>query len=100
MDEEVAQQILDSPASALRVFQDIDWYNSTALPYEEGVRKGDKRLLGKKIAVIEAYGTLSAKVKSHSAEMCRLRNVKNDTSEEDVLRDDVEMDWSGKKDEL
>ncbi len=100
MDETVARQILDCPAKAPKIFQDSNWYNSTEVPYEEGVKMGDARLLGRKIAVVEAYGTLHAKVKSHSAEMYRLRIVKKDTSDEDVLRDDAEMGKSRNKDEL
>jgi len=32
MDEAVAQQILDNPEIALKIFQGIDWYSSTVLP--------------------------------------------------------------------
>lgn len=57
MKEDVAQRILDNPATASKAFREIDWYNSTALPYKEGIATGDPRLIGKKFAVNKAHGT-------------------------------------------
>lgn len=76
MDEAVGQNVLDAPVEeAVKILKDVNWYNATALSYKEGLRKGDERLLGKKLGKIAAYGTLTATVKSHSVEMFRLRSV-------------------------
>lgn len=75
MAEEVAQKVLDAPVDeAVKLLKDAHWYNATTLSYKEGLKKGDKRLLGKKIGKITPGGTLTAMVKSHSAEMFRLRS--------------------------
>lgn len=92
MANDVAQRILDNPTTASTIFREVDWYNSTAQSYKDGIEKGDPRLMGKKFAVIKAHGSLSVKVKAHSAEMFRLRNMEKDTSGEDVVRDDAEKD--------
>jgi alpha-galactosidase len=76
MDEDVAQAVLDaSEDKALALLKEANWYNATALPYKDGVKKEDSRLLGNKIGKIEPGGTLIAKVKRHSVEMFRLRSV-------------------------
>lgn len=76
MDTALAQKILDAPVGKLeKLFKDANWYNSTELPYKEGLKNSDTRLLGKKVSVIAPGGTLTATVKRHSAEMFRLRSV-------------------------
>jgi alpha-galactosidase len=76
MDNAVAKKILDAPAEKLTsLFMEVDWYNSTKVPYKDGLKNGDPRLLGKKISKISPGGSLTAKVKRHSAEMYRLRSV-------------------------
>ncbi len=96
MDDATAQNILNTPPGTIaKALQDIDWYNATALPYADGLANSDKRLLGKKIGVIEPKGSLSAMVKRHSAEMFRLRSPNRDVVEENEVRDDLE-----EKDEL
>lgn len=76
MEEKVAQKILDAPVDeAVKLLKDANWYNSTALSYKEGLQKSDERLLGKKIGKIAPGGNLTTMVKSHSAEMFRLRSV-------------------------
>ena len=76
MQEKTAQAILDAPvAKALALLQDANWYNATALPYKDGLKNGDQRLLGKKVGMIEPGGTLTAKVKRHSSETFRLRSL-------------------------
>jgi alpha-galactosidase len=76
MDDVVAQKVLSAPVGeAIQLLRDANWYNATATSYQEGLKKGDERLLGKKIGIINPGGTLSARVKSHSAEMFRLRSA-------------------------
>lgn len=76
MDNALAQKILDADtASALKLLEQANWYNSTALPYKEGLKNGDERLLGKKVGSIEKGGKLSKKVKKHAAEVFRLKSV-------------------------
>jgi len=79
MDATVAQRILDASADdAGKILREIDWYNSTALPYEEGLKKRDTRLLGKKVAgLVSNGGTMSTRVKMHSVEIFRLSRVEN-----------------------
>lgn len=76
MDNILGQKILDADVNQLgTLFKDANWYNSTELPYKDGLKKSDPRLMGKKIGKIAPGGSLSAKVKKHSAEMFRLRSV-------------------------
>lgn len=76
MDIGLAQKILDAPLEKLEgLFKEANWYNSTALPYKEGLKRSDPRLLGKKKGIISPEGSLTAKVKKHSAEIYRLRSV-------------------------
>jgi len=79
MDATVAKKILDASADdAGKILREIGWYNSTALPYEEGLKKRDPRLLGKKIGgVVSNGGTMSTRVKMHSVEIFRLSRVEN-----------------------
>jgi alpha-galactosidase len=86
MDDEVAQQVFDATRDE-EFKKDANWYNVTAMPYKQGLKNGDERLLGKKVSKIAAGGTLATMVKSHSAEMFRLRSLsgvkrKVDTKEE------------------
>jgi alpha-galactosidase len=76
MDDKLAQKILDAPEDkAVNLLEQANWYNSTALSYKEGLKKGDERLLGKKIGKIEAGGTFTANVKKHAVEMYRLKSL-------------------------
>lgn len=76
MDNSLAQKILDASEDKLeKLFKDANWYNSTEIPYKEGLKNNDPRLLGKKTGKIAAGGSLTVKVKRHSAEMFRLRSV-------------------------
>ena len=74
MDSETAQKILDAsnPEAASTLFKDVDWYNSTEIPYKQGLQDKDARLLGKKIGTISPKGSLKLKVKKHSVQMLRL----------------------------
>lgn len=74
MSEAVAQEIIESPNDSAKILTKINWYNSTALPYKEGIEKGDTRLLGKKVQTLAPRSSLSKKVKRHSAKMFRLRS--------------------------
>jgi alpha-galactosidase len=76
MDIETAQKILDAEddlRSCEQLLKEANWYNSSVMSYEEGIKAGDSRLLGKKSSSIAAGGTLSVLVKRHSAEVFRLR---------------------------
>ena len=79
MEDGVAQKILDSssPSKANMVITDAGWYNSTAVPYKQGLKDLDQRLYGKRIGTIGPGGLLKSKVKRHSAEMFRLISKNN-----------------------
>jgi alpha-galactosidase len=77
MSYEDAQSILDAADQSAReqLFGQLDWYNSTQMPYSEGLKKRDPRLMGKKVGVIPAQGILAAEVSRHAAQVFRLRNI-------------------------
>jgi alpha-galactosidase len=76
MEDALAQRLLDAPEDKLeKLFKDANWYNSTEIPYKEGLKKRDARLMGEKIGKINPGGSLTAKVKRHSLEMYRLKSV-------------------------
>ena len=76
MDNALAQKILDADEKDVeKLWKQANWYNSTEISYKEGLKKRDKRLMGKKVGKINAGGSLTAKVKRHSVEMFRLRSV-------------------------
>jgi alpha-galactosidase len=76
MDDALAQKLLDAPEDKLeKLFKEANWYNSTEIPYKEGLKKRDARLMGKKVGKINPGGSLTAKVKRHSVEMYRLKSV-------------------------
>jgi alpha-galactosidase len=58
-----------------RLFKEANWYNSTEMTYKDGLKRRDARLMGKKVGKISEGGTLTAKVKTHSLEMYRLKSV-------------------------
>ena len=91
MDIETAQKILDADDDQRlreQLWTDANWYNSSAISYEEGLKAGDSRLLGKKTSSIAAGGTLSVLAKRHSAEIFRLRT--GDKSVKDsIARDEL-----------
>ena len=76
MDDKVAKELLENSKSredAARILQAANHYNASSLPYKEGLEKLDIRLLGTKVDEISARGSLSIKVKRHSAKVFRLR---------------------------
>jgi alpha-galactosidase len=76
MDNALAQKILDADEKDVeKLWKQANWYNSTEISYKEGLKKRDKRLMGKKVGKINAGGSLTAKVKRHSVEVFRLRSV-------------------------
>jgi alpha-galactosidase len=58
--------------------REANWYNSTEIPYAQGLAQEDARLFGEKIGVVEAGGVLKADVKKHAARVFRLRRVKKE----------------------
>ncbi|KAH9213580.1 alpha-galactosidase [Leptodontidium sp. 2 PMI_412] len=92
MDDEDARKILDaSPEFRLRMFADLDWYNSTEIPYELGIMNGDPRLLGKKIGTVAPHRTLTTVVKKHSIEIFRLRSRDREVKKDKVAKGRVEQ---------
>lgn len=76
MDESTGNALLDAEDGAfVKVFSDANWYNATALPYKDGLLLQDKRLMGKKIGVVEADGTLKATVRKHAVKAFRLKSA-------------------------
>jgi alpha-galactosidase len=88
MSDVVAQEIINSPDSSTQVLKNVDWYNSTALSYEDGVKTGDLRLLGKKVETLAPRSTLSRKVRRHSIELFRLRSSSQEGKEKKAPTDD------------
>jgi alpha-galactosidase len=90
MDIETAQKILDADDdSHEQLLKEAHWYNSSAMSYQEGLKAGDSRLLGKKCSSIAAGGTLSVLVKRHSAEVFRLRNPGEKTARYSMVKDEL-----------
>ncbi|RDW62828.1 hypothetical protein BP5796_11130 [Coleophoma crateriformis] len=88
MSDAVAQKIIDSPEQYATILSGIDWYNSTVIPYKEGIEKGDKRLLGKRIETLKARTMFVKTVKRHSAQMYRLRSSDRGAKKENLPSDD------------
>ncbi|KAH7160988.1 alpha-galactosidase [Dactylonectria macrodidyma] len=65
------------------------WYNSTDLPYAEGLRLGDKRLFGKRIGSVKAWGELQARVPRHGVSAFRLRSQTPNLKRYQVRRDEL-----------
>jgi alpha-galactosidase len=74
MDQTTAEQIVES-GIARPEFKKENWYNSTELPYAEGLKAGDKRLLGQQIGKVCPGGQIKAKVPRHAVKMYRLRSM-------------------------
>jgi alpha-galactosidase len=81
MSDKDAESILGAAGQSAReqLFQQLNWYNSTELPYSEGIRQRDPRLMGKRVTTVPAQGILQAEVSRHAAQVFRLRSV-GDTS--------------------
>ena len=91
MDEDTARKILEAPVgSRTRLLAEANWYNATATPYDQGIKHGDGRVLGKKVNTIEPHGVLKANVKRHSVEMFRLRSPNRATVKEYIAQDRME----------
>jgi alpha-galactosidase len=76
MDDKLAQQVLDADTeTARKLLNRANWYNSTAIPYKDGLKAGDDRLFGRKVDTIKARGTLTKRVRKHAAEVYRLKAV-------------------------
>jgi alpha-galactosidase len=83
MSEETAEELLSSMKDAEReaILKKANWYNATEISYAKGLAKGDERLFGEKIGVVEAGGILKADVKSHAARVFRLRRIAREGDE-------------------
>jgi alpha-galactosidase len=92
MNTETAQNILNAAGdlpSGEQLLKEANWYNSSAMSYQEGLKAGDPRLLGKKSSSIMAGGTLSVLVKRHSAEIFRLRNPGEKIARYSMAKDEL-----------
>lgn len=77
MDERYANEILKGGAAK----RQKGYYNSTEMPYREGLDKADERLLGRKCGIISrAQPELSVRVARHSVKMFRLRPLSGSTT--------------------
>jgi len=88
MDDTLASSILqakDGQNSSL--LREAGWYNATEMPYDIGIKKGDPRLLGKKVGSVEPRGVLKAIVKRHSVQVFRLRSPNKDVVIQDIPQD-------------
>lgn len=79
MSEQTAEELLAAPSAADRaaILKKANWYNATETSYEQGLREGDPRLFGERVGVVEAGGSLRMAVRSHQAEVFRLRRIAN-----------------------
>lgn len=78
MDDTTADKVLRArdPADVLKK---AGWYNSTTRPYQEGLNRGDDRLMGEKVGSIGAQSPeLKAKVARHGVKVFRLRSTIGD----------------------
>jgi hypothetical protein len=76
--EILTQRILSASSSkANMLLKKANWYNSTEIPYSQGLKDLDSRLLGKKVQTIRPGGSLKVTVRRHSAEMFRLTSENN-----------------------
>ena len=88
MEDSVARQLVGNSKSrqdASRILHSSNWYNSSIMSYQEGLRKEDTRLLGSKVAEIPAQGSLTVSVKRHSAKAYRLRSKSRNPSKRYVM---------------
>ncbi|KAI1846586.1 hypothetical protein JX265_009110 [Neoarthrinium moseri] len=77
MSEETAEALMAAATDERRaaILKDVNWYNATETPFEEGLRNNDPRLFGEKIGEVKAGGILKAPVTSHAARVFRLRRI-------------------------
>lgn len=76
MSDSTAKSIIESPQNSVETtLQNMELYNSTAIPYREGLDVGDERLLGEKCGQLEPGEALKVRVSRHSVKMYRMRNV-------------------------
>jgi alpha-galactosidase len=74
MPTSAADRIVKAETSALPgEFSKVNWYNSTAVPYAQGLAFGDERLLGKEVGKVDAGSEIKATVPRHAVKMYRLR---------------------------
>jgi alpha-galactosidase len=76
MEDSVAEKILGAKMEeVMKISKELNWYNSTAVSYEKGLRDGDKRLMGTKVGSIMPEGAWTAMVPRHGVGVYRLRNA-------------------------
>ncbi|KAH8897242.1 melibiase [Thozetella sp. PMI_491] len=77
MKTETAKALLEAEEDTgrLTVLREANWYNATETPFAEGLKKGDPRLFGVKVAEIAARGAFETVVPSHAAKVFRLRRI-------------------------
>jgi alpha-galactosidase len=83
MSNEVAGRLIkasnEKDGEALKhIHSEADWYNSTQIPYQEGLAQDNRKLFGERVRTVEAGGILSHKVRRHSAAVFRLRPVREE----------------------
>jgi alpha-galactosidase len=94
MAEDVAHKILKAEElgkteEAIKFAKEVNWYNSTAIPYKQGLQDGDERLMGKKVANIKPEGTLTQKVPKHGVGIYRLRNANKNRWRKTLFKDEL-----------
>lgn len=86
MDERLAEKILKGDASKHLK----GWYNATEVPYKEGLKNGDERLLGKKVGGISpSKPELSVTVPRHAVKMYRLRPLGGSVSRYAMVKQEL-----------
>jgi alpha-galactosidase len=89
MEETDAQVILDNPSQVETHFKRLNWYNATEVPYKEGLKARDERLMGKLVGRVEPAGTLKAMVPRHAVKMFRLRGTVKGGWKKSYARDEL-----------
>ena len=75
MKEGVAEEILEADTEkAAKLLEKAKWFNSTETSYKEGLANGDERLFGAEVGLVDAKGTLMARVPRHGVAAFRLRS--------------------------
>jgi alpha-galactosidase len=91
MEDTVAEEILRSSSEKTTVLLEkkVQWYNSTATPYVQGLEEGNERLLGKKIGVALPGKDIKVIVPRHAVKVYRLRPQSKVLNKYTIYRDEL-----------
>lgn len=86
-----AQAVLEAKTDEARseVFEKLNWYNATKIPYAQGLKQGDERLLGVKVGNVAAYGKIQVDVPRHTAKVFRLRSTSERQARKSLIKQEL-----------